>query len=90
MSRVSNQIREVNFLSFGEIVHIQEVYRAAQGLLTKGRDDKENGPSHIQTGWALFAAYISLGIYTQYHYMHTNILPTKCWLAENNFVTDAN
>ena len=42
-------------------VFVQEVYRAAQGLLTKAREDKENGLTYIQSGWALIAAYISLG-----------------------------
>ena len=40
---------------------VQEVYRVAQGLLTKAREDKENGLTYIQSGWALIAAYISLG-----------------------------
>ena len=40
---------------------VQEVYRVAQGLLTRAREDRENGLTYIQSGWALIAAYISLG-----------------------------
>ena len=43
-------------------VTIQDVYREAQNLISSARDDKENGLSKIQSGWALIGAYISLGI----------------------------
>ena len=48
----------------------QEVYRAAQSLISRARDDKEHGPANIQSGWALIGAYISLGVFSHNHTVH--------------------